>query len=75
MDDVSGNNFIPNTEDPEEYVDEPMSSYEYETLSQSSYDSVDYTSHFENLETIGCVLIFVLIGCAMAITFFQGIRK
>lgn len=75
MDDVSGNNFIPNTEDPEEYVDEPMSSYEYETLSESANDTTDYTSHFENLETIGCVLIFVLIGCAMAITFLQGVRK
>lgn len=71
MADVSGNNIITD-EDP---IDEAESSYEYETLSQSSYDSVDYTSHFENLETIGCVLIFVLIGCAMSITFFQGIRK
>lgn len=72
MDDVSGNNLISDSEDP---IDETVSSYEYETLSQSSYDSIDYTSHFENLETIGCVIIFVLIGCAMAITFFQGIRK
>lgn len=75
MDDVSGNNLILNTEDPEENNEESTSYEEYETLSQSSYDSVDYTSHFENLETIGCVIIFVLIGCAMAITFFQGIRK
>lgn len=75
MDDVSGNNLIQNMEDPEEYVDENNGSYEYETLSQSSYDATDYTGHFENIETIGCVLIFVLIGCAMAITFLQGIRK
>lgn len=72
MDDVSVNNIITDEEDP---IDEAGSTYEYETLSQSSYDSVDYTSHFENLENIGCVLIFVLIGCAMAITFFQGIKK
>lgn len=75
MDEVSGNNFKPNIVDSEEYVSEPMTIYDYETLSQSSNDPIDYTSRFENLETIGCVLIFVLIGCAMAITFFQGIRK
>ena len=38
-------------------------------------NTIDYTSHFENLEAIGCVLCAIIIGSAIAICFFKGISK
>lgn len=66
--------FEPNIQSDEPYVEEGYSMMEYET-SRSVDNSIDYTSHFENLEAIGCILCAIIIGSAISICFFKGISK
>lgn len=79
MEDISGNEeFKPNSESDEEYVDEPQSMLEYEETNESTgdpYYAPDYSNYFENLQSVGIVLVSVLIGCMLALCFIQGFKK
>lgn len=63
--DVSGNsNFEPNFEGNEEFVSEPQTA----TLDSS----IDYTSHFENIENLLYFNIAVVIGFLLLVGFIVG---
>lgn len=79
MTDVSENN---NIVDNGEYVsDNDSSSSDQvendETIETVVYtnDPIDYTSHFENLETIGIFIAGLLVAYGIAFAFFKGFKK
>lgn len=64
-DDVSGNEtFQPDYEGQEEYVSEPQTA----TIDSS----IDYTSHFENIENLLYFNIAVVIGFLLLVGFIVG---
>lgn len=79
MNNVSGNeNIIENSSD----VSENDSSEENpvdndETIETVVYtdNTIDYTSHFENLETIGIFISALLVAYGIAFAFFKGFKK
>ena len=79
MNNVSGNeNIIENSSD----ISENDSSEENpvdndETIETVVYtdNTIDYTSHFENLETIGIFISALLVAYGIAFAFFKGFKK
>ena len=66
--------FEPNIQNDESYVEEPYSMMEYETT-RSIDNSIDYSGYFENLQSIGIIICAILIGSAISICFFKGLGK
>lgn len=56
---------------------ESVSGDDHETIETVVYtnDSIDYTSHFENLETIGIFICGLLVAYGIAFAFFKGFKK
>lgn len=84
MSDISGNeNIIEDTADVSENdssaVDEneSVSGDDHETIETVVYTDniIDYTSHFENLETIGIFICGLLVAYGIAFAFFKGFKK
>lgn len=66
--------FEPNIQNDEPYIEEPISMMEYEST-RSIDNSIDYSSYFENLQSIGIIICAILIGSAISICFFKGLGK
>lgn len=78
MKDISGNEEINETSESENEVEESEDSEEYEETHESTgdpYYAPDYSNYFENIQSIGIVLVSVLIGCMIALCFIQGFKK
>lgn len=84
MSDVSGNeNIIDFDVDVSENdssasdQDEAVSGDDHETIETVVYtdNTIDYTSHFENLETIGIFISGLLVAYGIAFALFKGFKK
>lgn len=84
MSDISGNeNIIEDSADVSENdssavdEDESLSGDDHETIETVVYtdNTIDYTSHFENLETIGIFICGLLVAYGIAFAFFKGFKK
>ena len=79
MSDVSSNdNFINEDTENNSDVSENTSSGDENETNQTvvySNDFIDYTSHFENLETIGIFISALLVAYGIAFAFFKGFKK
>lgn len=79
IENVSGNeNIVENTEDVSENDTSSGDQVENdETIETVVYtnDTIDYTSHFENLETIGIFISGLLVAYGIAFAFFKGFKK
>lgn len=84
MSDISDNeNIIEDAADVSENdssaVDEneSVSGDYHETIETVVYtdNTIDYTSHFENLETIGIFICGLLVAYGIAFAFFKGFKK
>lgn len=68
---VSGNDsqssFYPRYESGESYVAEPSQII--------TADTIDYSDHFENLQTIGIFIIALLVAQGLIIAFCMGFKK
>lgn len=84
MSDISGNdNIIEDSADVSENdsfaenTADTVSGDNDETIETVIYanDSIDYTSHFENIETIGIFICGLLVAYGIAFAFFKGFKK
>lgn len=79
MTDVSGNeNIIEAAEDVFENDSSSADPVENDETIETivyTYDPIDYTSHFENLETIGIFIAALLAAYGIAFSFFKGFKK
>lgn len=79
MNDISGNeNIIENDADVSENDSSASDPVENdETIETVVYtdNTIDYTSHFENLETIGIFISALLAAYGIAFAFFKGFKK
>lgn len=90
MSDVSGNN-LTDSEDLEDVSSSDVSSNDESSSSSSgdlgdsnaenesvtlvNSDSYDYTSNFENLQTIGILICSLLVAQALLLSFIIGFKK
>ena len=48
---------------------------EHETFTESTYNPIDYSQYFENLQTIGIFISGLLVAYGLAFAFFKGIKR
>lgn len=79
MIDVSGNeNIIEDAADVSENESSADDTVENEETIETivyTYTPIDYTSYFENLETIGIFIAALLAAYGIAFSFFKGFKK
>lgn len=74
MDDVSGNNFKPNIDIENDYLEYIRNENESQS-SEVVIDSYDYSSYFENLQDLHIFMIALIIGLFIGSAFVWGFSR
>lgn len=74
MDDISGNNFTPNIDVDNDYLEYIRNENESQS-SEVVVNSNDYSSYFENLQNLHIFMIALIIGLFLGSAFVWGFTR
>lgn len=72
--DISGNNFYPNVDTDEDYIEHINNENEIQST-ETIVNTYDYSSYFENLQNLHIFMIALIIGLFIGSAFVRGFSR